>query len=81
MFSVHCPRHGAEVLLGSTNIEALRNTDAGIVVHWRCRCGARGVQVTGLAATSGPVPARTPGTPAAPAAPARVGSRGSGTAA
>lgn len=54
MFSVRCPRHGAEVLLSSTNIEALHNTEAGIVVHWRCRCGARGVQVTGVSAPSGP---------------------------
>ncbi len=47
MFSVHCAGHGTEVLLSPTSIEALRNTRAGIEVHWRCRCGTRGVELTG----------------------------------
>jgi len=42
MFSVHCPSHGAEVLLTQSNIESLENSEIGIVVHWVCWCGERG---------------------------------------
>lgn len=47
MFEIHCPRHGARVLLGSRSIESIQNTADGIVVHWRCRCGETGTLVTG----------------------------------
>jgi hypothetical protein len=43
MFDVYCPRHQARVLLGSRSIETLTNTRTGVVLHWRCRCGERGV--------------------------------------
>ena len=49
MFSVHCDRHGAEVLLTADDIETITNGDDGIVVRWRCPCGQRGSFVTGLA--------------------------------
>jgi hypothetical protein len=49
MFSVHCDRHGAEVLLAADDIETITNGDDGIVVRWRCRCGQRGSFVTGFA--------------------------------
>lgn len=42
MFTVHCPRHGREVLLGPRSIEAIANEAGGPVVRWRCHCGARG---------------------------------------
>ncbi len=42
MFSVHCPRHGADVLLSERRIEALVHRDDGIDVRWVCWCGARG---------------------------------------
>lgn len=42
MFTVHCPNEGAEVLLGPRRIERLENTPDGIVLHWRCHCGATG---------------------------------------
>jgi hypothetical protein len=47
MFDIYCPRHRARVLLGSRSIESVVNTDDGIVVHWRCRCGEHGAFVTG----------------------------------
>ena len=50
MFDVYCPGHRARILLGSRSIDALVNTDDGIELHWTCRCGTRGVQVTGRTA-------------------------------
>jgi hypothetical protein len=47
MFTVHCPRHQSQVLLGPRAIEALVETTDGIALHWRCRCGARGTELTG----------------------------------
>jgi hypothetical protein len=47
MFDIYCPSHQARVLLGPRAIEALENTPDGIVLHWRCRCGARGTELTG----------------------------------
>lgn len=47
MFSVYCPTHGGEILLSARHIEALRNTDRGIELHWRCVCGTRGVELSG----------------------------------
>jgi len=47
MFSVHCPKHGHEVLLGERRIESLHNSDAGIEVRWLCYCGHRGSFLTG----------------------------------
>jgi hypothetical protein len=51
MFTVHCPNEQAEVLLGPRRIERLENTPDGIVLHWRCHCGATGALApTGRAA-------------------------------
>lgn len=47
MFSVHCPRHDSDVLLGERHIESLRNTATGIEVRWTCSCGHRGIFTTG----------------------------------
>ena len=47
MFTVHCPHHAATVLLGTSHIEAIDNSPAGPVVHWRCHCGTRGHLRTG----------------------------------
>ncbi len=79
MFSVHCPRHGSEVLLSSNSIEALRNTERGVELHWRCRCGARGVEITGLAAPS--VPALSSASPRPGERALRPAQRRPGTAA
>ncbi len=61
MFSIDCPCHGTQVLLGLDSIEALLSTSAGIEVYWRCTCGERGVWVPVSAAgasAGGPVRAR-----------------------
>lgn len=59
MFSVDCPKHGTKVLLGHRSIVALRNTAAGIEVHWRCPCGGEGHLLTGRPS----VPCRVTGAP------------------
>ena len=48
MFSVYCPRHQSEVLLGYRGIERVVNADDGIHVHWKCFCGERGSTHTGV---------------------------------
>lgn len=48
MFDVHCPGHGTRVLLGPRSIEALENTPHGVVLRWRCRCGATGTSRFGV---------------------------------
>ena len=57
MFSVHCPIHGHEVLLGERRIESLRNSSAGIEVRWVCYCGHRGSFLTGRRVSPSAVPA------------------------
>lgn len=42
MLSVHCPRHGANVLLGDRAIERIENHADGMTLRWRCTCGERG---------------------------------------
>jgi hypothetical protein len=42
MFSVHCPRHGQEVLLGHRQILAIDGSGDDLVVRWVCWCGHRG---------------------------------------
>lgn len=53
MLVVHCPRHGAQVLLSERRIRALRNTPRGIVLEVECHDGERIVLVTGRAAVPG----------------------------
>ena len=43
MFSVHCARHGSEVLLGARNVFGFTDTDDGPVIAWRCDCGQVGL--------------------------------------
>jgi len=47
MFQVFCPDHRARVLLSPGCIEAIRNTDSGVVVEWRCWCDHRGRSLRG----------------------------------
>jgi len=51
MFEVHCPQHGCRVLLAANRIHRVANTDAGIVVSWRCWCGHLGTSTTGVRAS------------------------------
>ena len=65
MFTVHCARHESRVLIFSSGVERIRNTDQGIEVDYRCTCGQRGTWRTGRAAgtrrTAADAVARTPG--------------------
>jgi hypothetical protein len=47
MFSVHCAGHRSRVILGNRHITGLVNTDHGIEMHWRCRCGHEGMELLG----------------------------------
>lgn len=58
MFAVHCPRHGARVLLTERRIRALHNTDAGIMIEAECYDGERVFVVTGRDAAADPVRSR-----------------------
>ena len=54
MFSIHCPRHGSEVLLFANAIRGMRNTLHGIEIDWICSCGQTGTLVTGRLAEPQP---------------------------
>lgn len=43
MFTVHCPRHDAQVLVFPSGVDAIVNEPTGPVVHYHCTCGHRGV--------------------------------------
>ncbi len=47
MFDVYCPRHGCRVILFTSNIEEIQNSEDGIVVRYVCPCGYRGTWRTG----------------------------------
>src|SRR6266498_2186276 len=43
MFSAYCKQCGSVLLLGPANIVAIQNSSEGIVVHFQCHAGHRGV--------------------------------------
>jgi hypothetical protein len=47
MFTVHCPRHGSEVLLSESRIRGLEASTDGMTVRWECWCGHHGSHHTG----------------------------------
>jgi hypothetical protein len=47
MFSVHCPRHGTEVLLNERRILGIDSSGDQMTVHWVCWCGQHGSHRTG----------------------------------
>ncbi len=49
MFPVQCASHGCLILLSHRRIR-LENTAGGILVHYHCICGHRGVERTGVLA-------------------------------
>ncbi|HZA78782.1 MAG TPA: hypothetical protein VE623_20590 [Acidimicrobiales bacterium] len=49
MFSVHCPRHGSEVLLSESRILSIDTTGDGLAVRWVCWCGHVGSHHPGRA--------------------------------
>jgi hypothetical protein len=54
MFAIDCPRHQARVLLGPRAVEQLVNTEGGVELHWRCHCGATGVETLGTTRSAAP---------------------------
>jgi hypothetical protein len=42
MMSVHCPRHGREVLVGHRQILGIDGRAAEMTVRWVCWCGHEG---------------------------------------
>jgi hypothetical protein len=59
MFTAWCDESKAEVLLTSRDVLGMRNTEGGVLVAYRCWCGAHGVLLTGAGAAaerSGHVP-------------------------
>lgn len=56
MFQFACPREGETVMIWSSDIEAIDNTDEGIDVRFRCQCGLRSVLQTGAGRTERVVP-------------------------
>ena len=49
MFTVHCPRHGSEVLLSERRIVGIDASSDGMTVRWVCWCGHQGSHHTGRA--------------------------------
>ena len=49
MFSVHCPRHGTEVLLSEGRIVGIDQARDGMTVRWVCWCGHAGSHRVGRA--------------------------------
>jgi hypothetical protein len=47
MFTVHCPRHGSEVLLSQSRIIGIDNSGDRPQVNWVCWCGHVGSHHTG----------------------------------
>ncbi len=47
MLSVHCPRHGTEVLLSERRITRIARDGDHLTLEWVCWCGHRGTHRTG----------------------------------
>jgi hypothetical protein len=47
MFSVYCSWHGADVLLGPNDIDAMFKDGNAFFVRWHCTCGNTGVDRVG----------------------------------
>lgn len=41
MLVISCPTHGTRIVVPTTRVRQLRNTDAGILLEVECWCGAR----------------------------------------
>ncbi len=42
MMSIHCPRHGGDVLVSPRQIVAIDGRGADMTVRWVCACGHHG---------------------------------------
>ena len=48
MFDPHCTGCDEKVLLGTRRLEGMQNTEHGIVLVFRCHCGAPAMLLTGV---------------------------------
>jgi hypothetical protein len=55
MFTVHCPRHGREVLLTERHILGINRIGDGLTVRWECWCGHKGSHRTGRPGRHDPI--------------------------
>ncbi len=49
MFLAECERLGREVIIWTSSIDGIQNTENGILVHYQCACGASAEMLTGAA--------------------------------
>lgn len=54
MFSIKCPSHGSDVLVGPRRIRSLLNAEASILLEIECYCGTHVVLGTGRTYVSPP---------------------------
>lgn len=47
MFLAHCEYLGSDVLIWASDLEAIENTAAGMVVYYRCACGREAEMLAG----------------------------------
>lgn len=47
MFLAHCDLLGREVIIWTSDLEGVENTENGIVVRYRCACGRPAEMLTG----------------------------------
>jgi hypothetical protein len=57
MMSIHCPRHGREVLVGPSQILGIEGRGRDLTVRWACVCGHHGTHRPQQPATSATVAA------------------------
>ena len=50
MFLAECDRLGRDVIIWTSSIDGIQNTENGILVHYRCGCGENAEMLTGAAA-------------------------------
>jgi len=55
--SIHCPRHGREVLVGPRQILGIEGRGRDLTVRWACVCGHHGTHRPQQPATSAGVAA------------------------
>ena len=48
MFHAPCDNLGRQVMIWTTDVKDIHNTEHGIAVHYRCACGQEAVMLTGV---------------------------------
>ncbi|HLF60927.1 MAG TPA: hypothetical protein VI980_07105 [Acidimicrobiia bacterium] len=47
MFLAHCDHLDRKVIIWTSSLDGIENTEKGIVVHYRCACGRPAEMLTG----------------------------------